>query len=177
MFTGSPVVAALATRLQTACIQAGITVAVAESCTGGLVAHAITLRPGASNYFVGGVVSYADEVKQRVLGVPAGLLADHGAVSPEVARSMAAGVRTLCQADLAVAVTGVAGPDGGTTDKPVGLVFVGLAEGEATEVRRFQWTGDRATNIEASATAALAWLVERAESASATGPAQLDGRA
>lgn len=177
MTTPTPVLVSLATRLQTACIRAGITVAVAESCTGGLVAHAITLRPGASNYFLGGVVSYADQVKREVLGVSSQLLADHGAVSEAVARSMAAGVLTRCRADLAVSVTGVAGPAGGTTDKPVGLVFVGLAEGDTTDVRRFEWTGDRAANIEASAAAALAWLTERAESAVAMRSADQDGRA
>jgi PncC family amidohydrolase len=152
----------LAERLQATCLTAGLTVATAESCTGGLVAHAITSRPGSSGYFVGGVVSYSNEVKSSTLGVPEETLAAHGAVSPQVAVAMASGARERLEADLGVGVTGVAGPDGGTPEKPVGLVYVAVADGVGTEVRRFRWAGDRAANIHASAAEALQMLIARA---------------
>jgi len=107
--------------------QAGQTLATAESCTGGLIGQMITAVPGSSDYYLGGVVAYANAVKQRELDVPAALLAEHGAVSEPVARAMAAGCRARFAADWALGVTGIAGPAGGTADKPVGLVFVGLA--------------------------------------------------
>jgi PncC family amidohydrolase len=153
--------AALAADLQRTCLAAGLTVATAESCTGGLVAHAITANAGSSGYFVGGVVSYSNEAKHELIGVPNELIAEHGAVSPEVATAMAVGVRDRLGADLGVAVTGIAGPDGGTAEKPVGLVYIGLADRAGRlESRRYLWDGDRATNIAASAAAALAWTDE-----------------
>jgi PncC family amidohydrolase len=152
----------LAERLQATCVAAGLTVATAESCTGGLVAHAITSRSGSSGYFVGGVVSYSDEVKASALGVPVDTLAAHGAVSPQVAVAMASGARERLGADLGIGVTGVAGPDGGTPEKPVGLVYVAVADEAGTEVRRFRWAGDRAANIHASAAEALEMLIVRA---------------
>jgi len=151
----------LAERLQAACLAAGRTVATAESCTGGLVAHAITSIPGSSGYFLGGVVSYSDAVKASALGVPVDTLAAHGAVSPQVAVAMASGVRERLVTDLGVGVTGVAGPDGGSAEKPVGLVYVAVADADGTEVRRFRWAGDRAANIHASARAALEMLLDR----------------
>lgn len=122
----------------------GMTCATAESCTGGGVGSAITAVPGSSAVFVGGVISYANAVKERVLGVAPETLATVGAVSAETAAQMAAGARRLLQSDLAVAVTGIAGPDGGSDAKPVGLVWFGLATaaGVRTEQRRFG--GDRA---------------------------------
>ena len=161
----------LAQRLQVTCLASAITVATAESCTGGLVAHAITSQPGSSGYYVGGVVSYSNEVKSIALGVPTEVLAAHGAVSAQVAVAMAAGVRErLGAAVLGVGVTGVAGPDGGTPDKPVGLVYIAVADGAGTDVRRFLWPGDRASNIEDSAAAALELLLERATQATAVPP-------
>jgi len=124
----------------------GFTLSAAESCTGGLVAKLITDQPGSSAWFKGGVVAYADEVKRDVLGVPAELLATHGAVSAEVAQSMAIGVRTRLGTSLGVAVTGIAGPGTEGTEKPVGLTFVAVAGEELTEVRRFVFDGDRWTN-------------------------------
>jgi len=107
-------------------------VAVAESCTGGLVGHRLTNVPGSSAYFVGGVQAYADATKERLLGVPSDVLARHGAVSEETARAMAEGARRALGADVAVSITGIAGPDGGTPEKPVGLVCFGLASSAGT---------------------------------------------
>lgn len=153
----------LAERLQGICLGRGLTVAVAESCTGGLVATAITEVPGSSGYFLGGVVSYADGAKTGLLSVPEASLAAHGAVSAQVARAMAIGIRERLAASLAASVTGIAGPDGGTADKPVGLTYVGVADGRGTDVRRFSWAGDRTVNRHESARAVLEMLVERAE--------------
>jgi PncC family amidohydrolase len=152
----------LARRLQTACLARGLTVSTAESCTGGLVAHALTEVPGSSGYLVGGVVAYADAVKRELLGVPAEMLRAHGAVSAQVALAMAEGVRARLGTDLGVAVTGVAGPDGGTASKPVGIVYVAVAGRGAHEVRRHLWAGDRSENKTASAAAALELLVVHA---------------
>jgi len=149
-----------AAELQRRCLASGRTVALAESCTGGLVAHAITTNPGSSGYFVGGVVSYSDPVKADILGVPDAVLEQHGAVSAQCAVAMAVGVRSRLRADLAAAITGIAGPDGGSPAKPVGLVYVAVADADATEVRRFSWTGDRMANIVQSAAAALDLLLE-----------------
>lgn len=157
---GDPLVE-LAERLQAACLGRGLTVATAESCTGGLVAHLLTEVPGSSGYLLGGIVSYADDVKREVLGVPASVLEAHGAVSAQVALAMAQGVRARLGADVGVAVTGIAGPDGGSEAKPVGLVYVAVADGEGSAMRRFLWTGDRSANKRESARAALELLVER----------------
>jgi PncC family amidohydrolase len=159
----------LAERLQAICLGRGLTVAVAESCTGGLVADAITDIPGSSGYFLGGVVSYADSAKAALLGVPAEVLAAHGAVSAQVGRAMAEGARERFSADLAAAVTGVAGPDGGSEAKPVGLTYVAVAAAQGVDVRRFVWTGDRSANKEASAAAVLEILVEWAAAAGSKG--------
>ena len=156
-----------AARLQTACLERGLTVALGESCTGGLVAHAITQVSGSSGYFLGGVVSYADSAKITLLGVPEELIDRHGAVSAEVAGAMASGARGRFGADIAISVTGIAGPEGGTADKPVGLTFIGLAHHRQVSTRRFEWAGGRSANIEASAAAALEWLIESAEAVQA----------
>jgi nicotinamide-nucleotide amidase len=161
------VLVALAERLQGICLGRGLTVALAESCTGGMVAAALTEVPGSSGYFLGGVVSYADEAKAALLGVPEPALRAHGAVSAQVAVAMAAGARTRFEAALAISITGIAGPDGGSAAKPVGLTYVGLADAAGTEVRRFAFTGDRAANREAAARAALEWLIEHAEATQA----------
>ncbi|HYK94292.1 MAG TPA: nicotinamide-nucleotide amidohydrolase family protein [Candidatus Dormibacteraeota bacterium] len=154
----------LAERLQGICLGRRITVALAESCTGGLVAATITEVPGSSAYFLGGVVSYADSAKESLLDVPAQMLVAHGAVSAQVAMSMATGARARFGASLAASVTGVAGPDGGSDEKPVGLTYVGLATAAGVEVRRLQLGGDRAGNREAAAIAALGWLIAEAGS-------------
>jgi nicotinamide-nucleotide amidase len=119
------------------------TVAVAESCTGGLVAERLTRVPGSSNFFLGGVVAYSNDLKTRLVGVPAELIAVEGAVSKPVAQALAEGVRRRTGASIGVSISGVAGPGGGTVEKPVGLVFIALSDDRSTEVRRFQFPGDR----------------------------------
>jgi PncC family amidohydrolase len=133
----------------------GLTLAVAESCTGGLVSHRITDVPGSSDYYLGSVTAYANEVKETLLGVQRRTLSRHGAVSAETALEMAQGVRRLLQADLGLAVTGVAGPGGGTPGKPVGLVYVALATPGGGGVEQHRWEGERQANKAASAEAAL----------------------
>ena len=154
---------ALAERLQGLCLGRGFTVAIAESCTGGLVAATITEVPGSSGYFRGGVVAYSNEAKAALLDVPGAALDAHGAVSAQVAKSLAEGARARFASTLAVSVTGVAGPDGGSEEKPVGLTYVGLAGPVSVDVRRFHFVGDRRGNREAAAAAALEWLIEAAE--------------
>ncbi len=161
---------ARAAALQARCLAAGLRVATAESCTGGLLAHLLTEVPGASGYFRGGVVAYANEAKVALCGVDPALIEAHGAVSAQVARAMAAGVRDRFGADLACAVTGIAGPEGGTAAKPVGLTYVAVADAAETTVRRVVWSGDRHANKRASAELALELLLERA-SALADAPA------
>jgi nicotinamide-nucleotide amidase len=137
----------------------GLTLAVAESCTGGLIGHRLTNVSGSSACFRGGVVAYHNDVKARVLGVPEELLAKEGAVCEDVALAMARGVRRLLDADFGLAVTGIAGPMGGTADKPVGLTYVALAgPGDVARCERHVWQGDRERNKEQSATAALEML-------------------
>jgi PncC family amidohydrolase len=157
----------LISQLQALCLERGLSVATAESCTGGLVAKLITDVAGSSGYFRGGIVTYADETKERLLGVPAELIAGHGAVSAQVARAMAQGAVQGTGASLAVAVTGVAGPGGGTRSKPVGLTYVAVAHAGGVEVRRYLWTGDRASNRNSSARAALELVLECVTSAPA----------
>src|SRR6202023_2837450 len=146
-------------------------IAVAESCTGGLLGAALTDVPGSSAYFLGGVISYADQVKVDQLGIPEATLRQYGAVSEQVAVAMAAGVRQLLHADIGVSITGVAGPDA-EGSKPVGLTFIGIATptlpsprggGKSTTTHRFQWTGDRWDNRRRSVIAALELLVRAPE--------------
>lgn len=134
---------------------ASFTIATAESCTGGDIARRITRIGGSSAYFTGGVVAYANEVKSQVLGVPESILANPGAVSEPCARAMAEGVRTLMKSDLAVSTTGIAGPDGGTARKPVGLVYIALADAGETLVEEHHFMGDREAVIEAATERAL----------------------
>lgn len=134
------------------------TIAVAESCTGGLLGAALSQHGGASGYFLGGVLTYSNALKQKLLGVPEEVLATHGAVSEECALAMAEGARRLAGADWALAVTGIAGPGGAVEGKPVGTVYVGLASPGGVRARRFQLEGDRAAIRAGSVAEALAWL-------------------
>ena len=136
----------------------GLKCATAESCTGGGVGCAITAVPGSSEVFLGGVISYANEVKAQVLGVSEATLADCGAVSSETAGQMAEGARRLLGADLAVSVTGVAGPGGGSADKPVGLVWFGLATAAGTRTEKALFAGSRDEVRERSIVHALGML-------------------
>jgi PncC family amidohydrolase len=154
----------LAGRLQAACLERRLAFETAESCTGGLIAKSISDLPGASGYFLGGVVSYSNEVKVAMLSVPPEQLLAHGAVSAQVARAMAVGARSRIGADVAVAVTGVAGPGGGSADKPVGLVYVAVADASGEEVRRIQCHGDRAEVRESATRVALELALARIES-------------
>jgi nicotinamide-nucleotide amidase len=138
----------------------GLRLATAESCTGGLVAARLTNVPGASKSFVGGIVAYSNDLKARELGVPDELLVEHGAVSPEAAAAMAAGARERLGADVAVAVTGIAGPDGGTAEKPVGLVYLHAAGPEGAIAREFSFPGDR-PSIRARSVVGALHLVRR----------------
>ncbi len=121
----------------------GYSLSVAESCTGGLLAERITSVPGSSKYFIGGLIAYSNDVKMKALGVEPVLLLEHGAVSAPVAEAMAEGVRSRAETDFALAITGIAGPDGGTDEKPVGTVFIALASEVKIEHRKLQLPGDR----------------------------------
>ena len=147
----------------------GLTLVTAESCTGGLVAHRITDVPGSSAYFLGGFVAYANEAKEGVLGVRHETLLTHGAVSEETALEMARGARQRLGAGLGISTTGIAGPTGGTPDKPVGLVYVALSASGVELCQRYVWQGDRLANKEQSAEAALQLLLSYLHSAAAGG--------
>ena len=136
----------------------GLTCATAESCTGGGVGHAITAVAGSSAVFAGGVISYANEVKRDVLGVSDHNLQTVGAVSGEVAAQMAAGVKKLLGVDLAVSITGIAGPDGGSAEKPVGLVWFGLASDGGVRTEKAIFRGDREAVRKAAIVHALGML-------------------
>lgn len=144
-------------------LAAGQTLALAESCTGGMVAARITAVPGSSAYFHGGVVAYSNQVKAEVLQVPHALLLEHGAVSEAVARTMAEGVRALMSSDLALSVTGIAGPDGGTAEKPVGTVFMALADQRGCQVEQLWFAGDRQQVRQQTADQAIIMLKKRLE--------------
>lgn len=151
----------LAGRVGAACRDRGLRIGTAESCTGGLVASVITEVPGSSDYFLGGFVTYSNDLKTGLVDVPADVLEAHGAVSAQVARAMADGARRRLTVDVAVAVTGVAGPDGGTAAKPVGLTYVAVADAEGDDVRRHVWDSDRTGNKRLSAAAALDLVLTR----------------
>ena len=142
----------------------GLSLVTAESCTGGLVAQRITNVPGSSAFFLGGFVTYADRAKEVLLGVRPETLHTHGAVSVEAAQEMAQGAAQRLGADVAVSITGIAGPTGGTADKPVGLVYIGLVAPGGDEVRRFVWQQERGdsrrANREQSAEAALRLIAD-----------------
>lgn len=137
-----------------------LSIATAESCTGGLVAHTMTNTSGSSDYFDRGVVSYSNKSKIQLLGVPKDLLIKHGAVSKEVAEAMANGIRTKSNVDIGVSTTGIAGPTGGTEEKPVGLVYIAVSTKDDTRVEKFLFTGNRLQNKENTCEAALEMLLD-----------------
>jgi nicotinamide-nucleotide amidase len=147
-------------RVLELCRARGVTLATAESCTGGLVAARLTSVPGSSDVVLGGIVAYADEVKQTELDVPAELIEQHGAVSAEVAAAMARGARARLGADVAVSVTGIAGPGGGTPEKPVGLVYLHAEGPDGGLGREFSFPGDRGS-IRSRAVVGALHLVRR----------------
>jgi len=136
----------------------GVTLSLAESCTGGMIAARITAVPGSSAYFLAGNVTYSNEAKSRMLEVPAELIERHGAVSAEVALAMAAGARRGSGSDLSLSVTGIAGPDGGTPEKPVGTVYIAIADASSCMVERYNFQGDRDVVRSLTCFTALDWL-------------------
>lgn len=146
----------------------GLRLAVAESCTGGLIGHRITNIPGSSTYYMGSVTAYAYEAKVRLLGVRWETLEKYGAVSKETVLEMSRGVRKALAADIGIAVSGIAGPGGGTAEKPVGLTWIGLSAADVDEAWRFIWDGDRLQVKEDSAEQALQLLVDYLNAEDAT---------
>lgn len=142
-------------------VDSGLTIAVAESCSGGLISKRITDIPGSSEYFLLGVVTYANSAKEKVLAVPEKLIEQHGAVSSEVAIAMAEGVRALAESDIAIATTGIAGPGGGTPEKPVGTVFIAIALPGGCEAFKYCFNGNREMVRESTAEGALLLLLNR----------------
>jgi len=139
--------------------ECGLTLALAESCTGGLVGHRMTNVPGSSEYFIGGIVAYSYEAKVKTLDVSWDTLNKYGAVSSETVLEMARGAKKLLDADIAVSVSGIAGPGGGTDEKPVGTTWVGLAANDGEWSREFHFDGDRDQNKTSSAEAAMQMLL------------------
>lgn len=159
----TPELEALCHEVAEALLTRGWRLATAESCTGGWVSAALTSLPGSSRWFEGGVVSYANAVKTGLLGVSPEVLAAHGAVSEPVALQMAAGVLLALNADIAVSITGIAGPDGGTAAKPVGTVCFAWAVGEQVEVKTCHFAGDREQVRLQAVMVALDGVLERAQ--------------
>lgn len=139
----------------------GKTLSTAESCTGGMISSLITSVPGSSEYFLGSVTSYANGVKENVLGVPAEIIAEHGAVSSECVAAMAEGVRRITSSDYSVATSGIAGPGGGSEEKPVGTVWIGVSSDNGTETFRLKFNSDRKRNIERFSSYALHILLNK----------------
>ncbi len=152
-----------AKRLAEVVSRKGLKVSAAESCTGGLIGAVITEAPGASSFFMGSAVTYANEAKENLLNVPCGILFAYGAVSPQTASLMAKGAVRLYGSDIAVAVTGIAGPGGSTAEKPVGLVYVAVSDGDKTQTYKFNFEGDRDAVRCQTVTSALRLLADFAE--------------
>lgn len=150
----------LAARLGAALRAAGKTIACAESCTGGLVTSRLTDIPGSSDYVMCSVVSYTNDIKERLVGVRHETLAAHGAVSPETAREMADGIRRVIRTDLGLGITGIAGPGGGTAAKPVGLVYIAVSSEKGTRVTENHFSGTRTEVKRQTSDAALALALD-----------------
>ena len=154
----------LVERLATALLRNQLRVATAESCTGGLIAKTFTDLAGSSNWFDRGFVTYSNQAKSEMLAVPASIIEDYGAVSEPVATAMASGVLSRSRADYAVSVTGVAGPGGGSDDKPVGTVWIAVASTERLVSKRYQFDGDRQAIREATLRSAIEALLDLIDS-------------
>ena len=150
-------------------IELGLKLALAESCTGGLLSDRVTNVPGSSNTFLGGIVAYSNEAKTKFLGVPAGLIESRGAVSHEVAKAMASGARAATGADIGIGITGIAGPGGGTPAKPVGLVYIGLSTDGGESSHEYRFAGSRRDIKERGAQAALVLLRRQVEGVTGRG--------
>jgi PncC family amidohydrolase len=150
----------LAKNLGRFCVERKLTLSVAESCTGGMIGAAITAIPGSSAYFYGGIISYSNKVKRSVLGVPQKIIDKKGAVSAETVKAMVIGVQRLCRTDCGIAVSGVAGPDGGTKKKPVGLVYVGIGLGKKVKAFKYYFKGNRQEIRKQTTHAALKRMIE-----------------
>lgn len=137
-----------------------LTIATAESCTGGLLSHILTNISGSSDYFDRGIVSYSNKSKIQLLGVPENLLKKYGAVSKQVAKAMADGVRTKSNVDIGISTTGIAGPTGGTKEKPVGLVYISVSNKDSVIVKKLLFSGDRLQNKESTCNIALQMLLD-----------------
>jgi nicotinamide-nucleotide amidase len=135
-------------------------IATAESCTGGLIAHSLTNISGSSNYFDRGVVSYSNNAKSEILNVPKKLLEEYGAVSEPIAKKMAENIRKLSKVDIGISTTGIAGPTGGTKEKPIGLVYIALSTKKDIIVKKFLFRGNRINNKISTCNAALSMLYE-----------------
>ena len=151
-------------KLRDALLTRGWTISTAESCTGGLCAAALVDLPGSSTWYSGGVVAYSNAIKNALLEVPKDVLLSHGAVSEPVALAMAEGVRTRCLSSVSCSTTGIAGPGGGTLDKPVGLVWIGVATPKGTQARRYSFSGDRLSVRHQTVAASFELLLELIES-------------
>jgi len=159
MMTNQPKESQIGTLLR----QRDLKLATAESCTGGLVSDRITNVPGSSEYFLGGIVAYSYEAKVALLDVSWDTLQKYGAVSREVVLAMAKGARKVMEADIAVSISGIAGPGGGLPDKPVGTTWFGLSAPDGDWARKFVWEGDRLENKDLSAEAALQFILDYLE--------------
>lgn len=136
-----------------------LSIATAESCTGGLLAHSLTNISGSSEYFDRGIISYSNQAKQELLNVAEKTLQEHGAVSKQTAKAMAIGIRERSNVDIGISTTGIAGPTGGTKEKPVGLVYIGIADSKHVNVNKFLFSGNRVQNKESTCNAALEMLL------------------
>jgi nicotinamide-nucleotide amidase len=137
-----------------------LTVATAESCTGGLLAHLLTNISGSSEHFERGVITYSNKSKMELLGIPQETIKEYGAVSKQTAKAMAIEIKEQANVDIGISTTGIAGPTGGTKEKPVGLVYIGIATSKKTEVKRFLFSKDRLQNKEKTCYKALEFLLE-----------------
>ena len=164
-----PMDSTLETQIGALLRQRGLKLAIAESCTGGLIGHRITNVSGSSDYFIGGVVAYAYEAKVALLGVSWKTLSEFGAVSRETVLEMAVGARRALDTDIAISVSGIAGPGGGLPNKPVGTTWVGMAAPEGQWARVFRFSGDRERNKVSAAEAALQLLLDYLEGKLANG--------